>query len=166
MCAAFAAIEDLAEAHAPVSDFLALSGDVWPPNDASIKKYALDADTLASYDGDGFLSHVRVLNDAQVKRLRKELAEIMDPSHPSHALWHEYNANEAGDDSGRHLFHSLGAWRIAPSFHDLLFHPGILVPAAQVLRRKAGLILWHDQIFSKRAKDGAVVAWHQDRSYW
>ena len=28
------------------------------------------------------------------------------------------------------------------------------------------LRLWHDQIFAKPARDGAVVAWHQDYSYW
>jgi ectoine hydroxylase-related dioxygenase (phytanoyl-CoA dioxygenase family) len=32
--------------------------------------------------------------------------------------------------------------------------------------KSSKLHLWHDQIFSKPAKNGSVVAWHQDFSYW
>jgi ectoine hydroxylase-related dioxygenase (phytanoyl-CoA dioxygenase family) len=59
------------------------------------------------------------------------------------------------------LFHSLGAWRITPAFHDVLFLPSYLVPAAQLMGCTT-LHLWHDQVFSKPPKVGSVVAWHQD----
>ena len=62
------------------------------------------------------------------------------------------------------LFHALGAWRITPGFHDLLWNPAFLVPASQLLR--GGVRFWHDQLFSKPARHGGVVAWHQDYSYW
>lgn len=156
---------DLADFHEPVSDFLSLSGDSWPVDAAARAKYALTPAQLAAYARDGYLEPVTVLNVEQVERLRDELAEIMDPRHPSHALWHEFNSNEAGAASGAHLFHSLGAWRIAPGFHDLLFHPAYLVPAAQLLG-VARVRLWHDQIFEKPARTGSVVAWHQDASFW
>jgi hypothetical protein len=144
---------DLAEHHSPVSDFLALSGDSWPVTDAARQRYSLSEEQLARFAADGFLDGWQVLNEAQVGRLRDELATIMNPHHALHVLWHEYNENEAGEASGKHLFHSLGAWRLAPSFHDLLFHPAILVPAAQLLG--GSLRLWHDQIFSKPPRTGA-----------
>lgn len=110
-----AADADLAAYHEPVSDFLALSGDEWPLTPAAIAKYALTAEQVASYERDGYIDGVRVLNEAQVARLRAELAEIMDPAHPKHKLWHEYNENEAGAASGKALFHSLGAWCVVVS---------------------------------------------------
>lgn len=101
-----------------------------------------------------------MLNERQVERLRADLAEIMDPAHPKHRLWHEYNENEAPKESGMALFHSLGAWRIAASFHDVLFHPAYLVPAMQLMGKER-VRLWHDQIFSKPPRNGSIVAWHQ-----
>ena len=60
--------------------------------------------------------------------------------------------------------HALGAWRIAPGFHDLLWSPAFTVPAAQLL--EGPVRFWHDQLFCKPAHHGGVVAWHQDYSYW
>jgi len=163
--AADSAFPDLSAFHAPVSDFLALSGDSWPVSEEAVRKYSLSAEQLAAYERDGFIDNVRIVNDAQLERLRAELATIMNPAHPAHKLWHEYNENEAGAESGFSLFHSLGAWRISPAFHDILFLPSYLVPAAQLMG-SARLHLWHDQLFCKPARNGAVVAWHQDMSYW
>jgi ectoine hydroxylase-related dioxygenase (phytanoyl-CoA dioxygenase family) len=62
------------------------------------------------------------------------------------------------------LFHALGAWRIRPGFHDLLWNPAVVVPASQLLG--GAVRFWHDQLFCKPARHGGVVAWHQDYSYW
>jgi len=78
-------------------------------------------------------------------------------------LFYEYNSNESTDPN-HVLFHALGAWRIAPGFHDLLWHPAFTVPAAQLLG--GSVRFWHDQLFCKPAHHGGVVAWHQDYSYW
>jgi hypothetical protein len=48
------------------------------------------------------------------------------------------------------LAHCLGHWRISPAYHDLLYHPAILVPACQLLR--ASVRFWHDQLFLKPPK--------------
>jgi ectoine hydroxylase-related dioxygenase (phytanoyl-CoA dioxygenase family) len=58
----------------------------------------------------------------------------------------------------------LGAWRITPGFHDVLWNPAFLVPASQLLG--GAVRFWHDQLFCKPARHGGVVAWHQDYSYW
>jgi hypothetical protein len=106
---------------------------------------------------------VQVLDDRQVDALRAELAGLMEPSHPSHQLFHEYHSNESSNPDTI-LFHALGAWRTGPAFHDVLWSPGFLVAASQLL--DGPVRFWHDQLFCKPAHHGGVVAWHQDYSYW
>ena len=95
--------------------------------------------------------------------LRQELAELLDPTHPGHSLFYEYHSNESSDPDTV-LFHALGAWRITPGFHDLLWNCAFTIPATQLL--DGPVRFWHDQLFCKPAHHGGVVAWHQDYSYW
>src|SRR5678809_1062667 len=74
-----------------------------------------------------------------------------------------FNENESTEPN-RVLFHALGAWRVTPGFHDVLWNPAFLVPASQLLG--GAVRFWHDQLFCKPARHGGVVAWHQDYSYW
>jgi len=91
------------------------------------------------------------------------LAEFFNPQHEGHELWYEYHTNESSRPDTV-LFHALGAWRIRPGFHDILWHPAFTVAASQLLG--GAVRFWHDQLFCKPAKHGGVVAWHQDYSYW
>ena len=111
----------------------------------------------------GYLAGVRILSDEQVEALREELACLVDPAHPGNELFYEYNSNESADPA-KVLFHALGAWRITPGFHDVLWNPAFTVPASQLLG--GAVRFWHDQLFCKPAHHGGVVAWHQDYSYW
>ena len=63
------------------------------------------------------------------------------------------------------VLHFLGAWRVDELFHDLIFHPALTVPAADLLDVRR-LRFWHDQVFYKPARHRGVVPWHQDYSYW
>ena len=66
----------------------------------------------------------------EVDVLREQLALLTDASHPGHSLFYEYHSNESADPS-RVLFHALGAWRITPGFHDILWNlPHPVEPAA------------------------------------
>jgi ectoine hydroxylase-related dioxygenase (phytanoyl-CoA dioxygenase family) len=123
----------------------------------------LSDEQVAFFNEYGYLAGVRILDDAQVEQLRSELAEITDPKHPGNSLFYEYNSNESADPS-RVLFHALGAWRVTPGFHDILWHPAFVVPASQLLG--GAVRFWHDQLFCKPSHHGGVVAWHQDYSYW
>jgi ectoine hydroxylase-related dioxygenase (phytanoyl-CoA dioxygenase family) len=149
---------DLSEQHSPVSNLFEQ-----PANVQDWDRYRLTADQIDFFRVNGYLSGVRVLNDEQVNVLRAELAGLVDPHHPAHQLFYEFHTNESTDPSTV-LFHALGGWRIAPAFHDLLWHPALLMPAGQLLGGKVRF--WHDQLFCKPAHHGGVVAWHQDYSYW
>jgi ectoine hydroxylase-related dioxygenase (phytanoyl-CoA dioxygenase family) len=105
-----------------------------------------------------------MLDEKQIEQIQKELAEIADPKHPGHKLFYEFHSNES-TDPGTILFHALGAWRITPGLHDVLWNPHFLAAASQLLGN-VPVRFWHDQIFWKPPKQGGVVAWHQDYSYW
>ena len=149
-------IRDLSLDHKPVSNFLHRS-------EADITRYRLSNDQLAFFREHGYLSGIRILDDDQVEALRQELAKLTDSSYPGHKLFYEYHSNESSDPDTV-LFHALGAWRITPGFHDILWSPAFTAPASQLL--EGPVRFWHDQLFCKPAHHGGVVAWHQDYSYW
>lgn len=146
---------DLSLRHEPVTS-------LFPAIDDS-NRYRLTAEQVAAFEEQGYLAPVPMLDSKQVDVLREELARVMDPAHPGHSLFHEFHSNESADPSTV-LFHALGAWRISPAFHDLLWNPRFVVPASQLLR--GPVRFWHDQLFCKPPHHGGVVAWHQDYSYW
>jgi ectoine hydroxylase-related dioxygenase (phytanoyl-CoA dioxygenase family) len=134
-----------------------------PSDSEGWNRYRLSGDQIDFFHANGYLSGIRLLNDEQIEVLRKELAELIDPYRPGHELFYEFHSNESTDAS-MVLFHALGAWRIAPGFHDLLWNPAFLMPASQLIG--GAVRFWHDQLFCKPANHGGVVAWHQDYSYW
>lgn len=151
--------EDLASYHTLISD-------LFPQLDAETawEKYALPEEAITFFNEQGYLSGVPILEEHQISHLNRELEELQDPAHSGHSLFYEFHSNESGDPNTV-LFHSLGHWRIAEGFHDVLWNPAFVVPASQLLGNRA-VRFWHDQLFCKPAHHGGVVAWHQDYSYW
>ncbi|HWC76061.1 MAG TPA: phytanoyl-CoA dioxygenase family protein [Blastocatellia bacterium] len=150
--------EDLSTIHSPITNLFkapAASRD-WAP-------YRLTDDQIAFYHEYGYLAGVRMLDEQQIERLREELTVLIDPANSGNHLFYEFNSNESVDPA-RVLFHALGAWRIAPGFHDVLWNPAFTMAASQLLG--GPVRFWHDQLFYKPARHGGVVAWHQDYSYW
>lgn len=150
---------DLANHHNLLSD---LFPDISPQE--AWDRYHLTPEQLDFFEENGYLANVQILDAVQIDQLRTELEQISDSTHPGHDLFYEFNSNESGDPD-KVLFHSLGHWRITKGFHDVLWNPRFVVPASQLLGHKA-VRFWHDQLFSKPAHHGGVVAWHQDYSYW
>ena len=151
-------LEDFSTEHQPVSDLFA-----WPTSTRQWDSYRLTDQQIDFYQQNGYLPGIRMLSNEQVNTLRCELNALTDPSHPGRELFYEYNSNESTDPATI-LFHALGAWRVSSAFHDLLWNPAFLMPAAQLLG--SAVRFWHDQIFYKPAHHGGIVAWHQDYSYW
>jgi ectoine hydroxylase-related dioxygenase (phytanoyl-CoA dioxygenase family) len=148
-------MQDLSLRHEPATHLF--------PRDVNSEQYRLSDEQVAFFHENGYLAGIRVLSDVQVDTLLGELRSLMDPSSPGHELFYEFHSNESPDPA-QVLFHALGAWRISPGFHDLLWNPAFLVPASQLLG--SAVRFWHDQLFCKPAYHGGVVAWHQDYSYW
>ena len=149
---------DLAEVHHPMGSLFE-----WPKSREEWEQYRLSAEQIAFYHEFGYLAGVRVLNDQQVELLRSQLAGLASTSHPGHSLFYEYHSNES-ENPETALFHALGAWRIEPAFHDILWSPPFVMAASQLLG--GAVRFWHDQLFCKPPQQGGVVAWHQDFSYW
>ena len=150
--------DDLSQVHKPITELFSQSRI-----SEHISSFHLSQDQVEHFHQWGFVSGVRILNDEQIEKLIRELEEIIFPDHEGRELFYEYNSNESSDPN-RVLFHALGAWRVRPAFHDLLWNPAMTIPASQLLG--GSVRFWHDQIFVKPPKRGGVVAWHQDYSYW
>ncbi len=151
-------IEDLSARHAPVGGLFEI-----PKTPCEWQKHRLTDEQVAFYHENGYLAGVRMLNDAQVAALCDELDRLVDPDFEGNHLFYEFNSNEAADKSTV-LFHALGAWRITPAMHDVLWNPAFTMAASQLL--DGAVRFWHDQLFCKPPRHGGVVAWHQDYSYW
>jgi ectoine hydroxylase-related dioxygenase (phytanoyl-CoA dioxygenase family) len=150
--------KDLSEVHGRLGDVFQC-----PKTKADWDRLRLTDDQVKFYHEHGYVAGVKVLDEAQVETLREELTRLMDPAHPGHSLFYQFDSNES-QNAETVLFHALGAWRIEPAFHDILWNPRLLMPASQLLG--GAVRFWHDQLFCKPARHGGVVAWHQDYSYW
>lgn len=150
-----AMIEDLSAYHYPVT----------PPYSraAAPDGLPLSGEQVDFFNTNGFLSGIDVLAADEIDVLRSEVDEIVGGRYADSPLFYEYNRNESGDPELT-LFHALGAWRVSPAFHDLIFHPTLVDAFSQLLCGQVRF--WHDQVFVKPAGDGGIVAWHQDYSYW
>lgn len=146
---------DLAEYSRPIARHFESGGDE--------DDLALTAGQLAFFEANGYLAGIRILDQSQIDALRSELVNLMKREQAENPLFYEYHHNESTHPD-KCLFHALGAWRVSPAFHDLLFLRAFTVPASQLL--KGAVRFWHDQLFVKPANDGGIVAWHQDYSYW
>lgn len=152
-------MEDLSVYHRPITAMFKM-----PKTEAEWEPYRLSEEQVRFFHEYGYLAGIKMLDEEQVTVLRDELALLMDPEHPRHALFHEFHSNESADPNAV-LFHSLGHWRIEKGFHDVIWNPAFVMAASQLLGDQS-VRFWHDQLFCKPARHGGVVAWHQDYSYW
>jgi ectoine hydroxylase-related dioxygenase (phytanoyl-CoA dioxygenase family) len=134
-----------------------------PQTEQEWEPYKLSQEQIDFFHENGYVAGIKLLTDEQTEVLRNELSLLFDPHYAGNELFYEYHSNESRDPDAV-LFHALGAWRITPGFHDVLWNPAFVMAASQLLG--GSVRFWHDQLFCKPAKHGGVVAWHQDYSYW
>ena len=151
-------VADLSQQHQPITRMFSR-----PLSRADWDCYRLSDEQVAHFHEHGYVAGIKLFDDTQVEQLRRELVELTDPKHPAHELFYEFHSNESANPETV-LFHALGAWRMTPGFHDILWNPAFTVAASQLLG--GAVRFWHDQLFCKPPKHGGVVAWHQDYSYW
>src|SRR5438477_2713488 len=148
------AVQDLSTVHQLVTDLFN-----WPVEKEQWDRFKLSREQIDFFNRNGYLAGIKMIDEWQIERLKKELGELADAKHPGHQLFYEFHSNESTDPSTI-LFHALGAWRITPGFHDVLWNPRFLVAASQLLGN-VPVRFWHDQLFSKPAKTGGVGAWNE-----
>jgi ectoine hydroxylase-related dioxygenase (phytanoyl-CoA dioxygenase family) len=151
-------MKDLSSKHGMVTDLFRL-----PETKEGWGAFRLTDGQMDFYRENGYVAGIRVLSDEQVDALCEELRRLPELNSEDRALLYEYHSNESSDRNTV-LMHALGAWRVFPGFHDLLWNPAFTVPASQLLG--GPVVFWHDQLFIKPPRCGGVVAWHQDYSYW
>lgn len=147
---------DLHKRHEPMTDSFPRLGDAAP--------WRLSDDQVSSFERDGFVSGIRILDDDQVDLVRERLERLRAKIGSLAPELYEVEAGWTADPEGV-VFHFLGAWMVDDVFHDLLWHPAITVPSAQLLGVDT-LRFWHDQVFYKPPRHPGLVPWHQDYSYW
>jgi ectoine hydroxylase-related dioxygenase (phytanoyl-CoA dioxygenase family) len=149
---------DLANYSSPIANLFE------QPNSAEEwKQYILTEEQVSSFQENGFISGIQILTGEQVDFLNKELEKLQSIDTEEKKLFYHYERNES-EDPHKVLFHAIGAWRLTPGFHDLIWSPAYRMAAYQLLGHS--FRLFHDQLFCKPAKHGGIVAWHQDYSYW
>ena len=119
--------KDLSEVHHLISNMFR-----WPTSKEEWKQFELSEEQIDFFKKNGFVSGIKMLDDAQIEIIRNELTEIASPQHPGHELFYEFHSNESTDPE-KVLFHALGAWRITSGLHDVLWNPRFLVAASQLL---------------------------------
>ena len=72
------AIKDLSTVHALISDLFRR-----PSSEAEWKQYELSKDQVEFFNTYGYLGGIKLLNEQQVERLRRELEQVAEPSHPA-----------------------------------------------------------------------------------
>lgn len=128
------------------------------------KKFELGEQQVAAYSERGFAGPVKVFDSDQVALLLDRLEKIVSPDFERRGELIAID-HSAGLTVDRFMTYFQGAWMVDEAFHDIVFHPGITVPATQLMGSPI-VRFWHDQMFYKPANHGGVVAWHQDYSYW
>jgi ectoine hydroxylase-related dioxygenase (phytanoyl-CoA dioxygenase family) len=131
---------------------------------AAASALMLGSEQLRSFEENGFLAGVQVLEGASLEAVREAVERLRRGDSPHIERLYETD-EEYTKDPERSTFHCLGGWRVEPVLHDLVYHPAVTVRAAQLLGLDR-LRLWHDQLFCKPPRHPGVVAWHQDFSYW
>lgn len=150
--------KDLADYSHPIGNMF-----VQPKSAKEWEPYMLSEEQITSFKKDGFVKGIKILSEEQVDLLNAELVKLQSLNEEEKKLFYHYESNESEDPS-KVLFHAIGAWRLTPGFHDLLWSPAFRMAAYQLLGQS--FRIFHDQLFCKPAKHGGVVAWHQDFSYW
>ena len=113
-----------------------------------IDPQVLSREQIAQFNRDGYISGVRVFDELQTLKNRQYfdalLAKVMAAGGDSYSI------------STAHLKYGY--------VYDLITNPRIVDCVADILG--PNVIGWGSHFFCKMPRDGKVVAWHQDASYW
>ena len=108
----------------------------------------LSREQVESFNRDGFISPVRIFNEAEIAEHRRYFDRLLE------------QIKAAGGDS-----YSISTAHLKyGAVYDLLTHPRIVAVVKDLLGEN--VIGWGSHYFCKLPGDGKRVSWHQDASYW
>ena len=124
----------------------------------------LPPELVEAFARDGFVGPIDVLTADEVAIVRAAVADVIANLDRHRERLYEVEAAFTARP-GEIVCHFLGGCRVHPALRDLVFHPRVTAPCAQLLRVDR-LRFWHDQVFAKPPQHPGVVPWHQDYAYW
>ena len=131
----------------------------------------LTPEEIARFHRDGYLKFRRVIDDAQVERLRAELDRVtrqeleredFSDLPPEFAYGH---ARKGSQERPRAIHQFVNMWKVNPEFRKVLDNP-LVTGAVSDLMDGARLRLWHDQVISKPPGENALFNCHHDFYFW
>lgn len=130
------------------SDLKSMGRDLkfYPVENSSPK--TLSKDQIAHYNSQGYIAPLDVYSSEEIESIRKYFDELL-----------QRVVAEGGNSysiSSAHL-------KYGPVY-DILTQPRIVNYIADLMGED--VIAWGSHFFCKMPKDGKMVAWHQDASYW
>jgi len=108
----------------------------------------LTREQIAAFNRDGFLKAIHVFGGNEIAAHRRYFDGLLE------------RVVAAGGDS-----YSISTAHLKyPQVYDLLAHPRIVAVVKDLLGED--VIGWGSHYFCKMPRDGKLVSWHQDASYW
>jgi hypothetical protein len=114
---------------------------------------ALTQNDLDRFARDGYLPGRPLIDPAELPALRAEYDRLVSDK-----------AQELSADPQRRMLQIVNAGERSALFNRLRHHPAMLAVITDLIG--PNVLLFHDQILFKPARDGGVVPWHQDNGYW
>jgi phytanoyl-CoA hydroxylase len=134
----------------------------------------LTPEQVERFRTNGYLKFQRVIDDAQLERLRAALDRVIaaeregepDPSlPPEFAYGHDRRGQAEGGRPARAIHQFVNMWKVAPEYRDTIHNP-VVTAAVRDLVGASRLRLWHDQVISKPPGDNEHFRMHHDFYFW
>ncbi|MBE7467165.1 MAG: phytanoyl-CoA dioxygenase family protein [Planctomycetes bacterium] len=120
----------------------------------------------------GFAKGRRVLDDAEIERLRSEMQLVMEGKSKEKPVLNRNllgGASEYGpqaDPGKKVVVQIVNIWEASPTFMELCRNPEITATVSRLCNHADKLRIWHDQIQFKPPVVGGRTGWHQDFPAW
>src|SRR5262245_49012036 len=139
-----------------------------------LKMEVLTAEEVARFRRDGYLRFRRVMDDAEVERLRAALDRVIAVERerrddgglpPEFAYGHDRGATAGEPRPARAIHQFVNMWKVVPEYRATLHNP-LVTGGIRDLMEVPRLRLWHDQVISKPPGDNAHFDCHHDFYFW
>jgi len=122
--------------------------------------YPITDEQVRFYQQNGYIQLFNVLSEAELERLRADIADAMEDRRK------KSEGHNAGNPFYKKVFtQEVNLW----TSHDGVARYTLSKRIGEIARRLCGvpkMRLWHDHALFKPAKDSLASDWHQDWPYW